>query len=263
MERRNQSSNELWLCPLSCYLFFLFHVSSFLISSLLSLLLASLCLAHSIFFTFFTNSYKYKEALGKTLILGCNYSLYLFWLSSLHYSPFYPSLYCLFLPWKIRDPGLPSCFVLDFVFQLATALHDTCSFNRLLLLFMVRLSCLFFAGFQLLLILNIASVDSLKCKLSHSVHSYEGLLKAELQRFSLCRHPLHWRTPSSSQDTGSYLRGLGGVIRGSPDCLTFLWVFWHLCFWNLNGVNYTFTRSFSSNYAKKHWFILLFCLYIS
>lgn len=122
----------------------LFQISSFLISALLSLLLASLCLVHSIFFTFFTNSYKYKEALGKILTLGCNFSLYFYWLGSWHYIPFYLSLYCLFLLWEIRDPGLPACLVLDFVFQPPTALYDTCSFNRLLLLFMVRLSLPFF-----------------------------------------------------------------------------------------------------------------------
>lgn len=59
------------------------------------------------------------------------------------------------------------------------------------------------------------------------------------------------KDPGSSQDTGNYLKGLGWVIRGSSDCLTVLWVSWHLHSWNLNCVNYTCRWNFSSNYAKN------------
>lgn len=171
-EIRTQVNYGCAPCPVTCSFSFMFH-HFYIFIAIFAFSLSMSCTFYILNF-FFTNANKYKETLGQILTLECNFSLYFCWLSSLHYTPCYLSLYCHFLLWKIRDPGLPSCLVLDFVFQSATALHDTCSFNRLLLLFMVRLSMPFFSGFQLLHVLNIASLDSLKFKLSHYAHSYEG-----------------------------------------------------------------------------------------
>lgn len=45
---------------------------------------------------------------------------------------------------KNRDPDIPSSLVIDFVFQLLTALCDIYSFNMLLLPFKVRLPVIIF-----------------------------------------------------------------------------------------------------------------------